>query len=101
MRVLLRQDCASGDELRAYGAVPVPVRDGGSGAIAGDASAWTEPQGVGRAARSFVSGGSVAVPASVLWAVDYDGEPCGADGRDDAGDPAGGGSPVRASACGS
>ena len=42
MRILLRQDCAGGDELCAYGAVPLFVCDAGAVAAAGDASAGVE-----------------------------------------------------------
>ena len=51
-------------------------------------------QGVGVAAGGFVSWRAAAVFDSVLCAVDYDGEPCFADGGDDAGDPGGGGGGV-------
>ena len=59
-----------------------------------DASAGVESAGVGCAGGGFVSWRAAAVFDSVLCAVDYDGEPCFADGGDDAGDPGGGGGVV-------
>ena len=55
LRIFLRQDCAGGDELRAHGAVPVSVCDGGAAAAAGDASTGAESREWGMlAAAAFL-----------------------------------------------
>src|ERR1700733_5495108 len=89
MRIFLRQDCAGGDELFFYGAVPFFICDAGAAAVPDYASSWVEPAGVGMAGVGFVSGRAIAVSDSVLCAVDYDGEPCCANGGDHAGDSRG------------
>ncbi len=66
LRLLLRQDRAGRDVVRAHGALPLPLRDGRSGAAARDASTGSDCKGVGRSRRRLVPRRSCPVPDPVL-----------------------------------